>query len=125
MKPRQIGEEEFGPIYEGIVGRKAIDFLILLRKGEIRNAFYHLEIGNIDLIWGKSGEKGYGLAKILEKHPEAIENLSESIQESGIVDRLSDRIIMINRKNNQRTIIDLQFNFKLKTWVVTSYIPIE
>lgn len=124
MKPKQIGNGEFGPIYEGVIGKDAIDFLIFRKKGEIRNALYHPQIGNIDLIWGKSGEKGYGLAKILEKHPEAIKNLSESINRGKIVEELPERIIMINEENNQRSIIDLQFNNKLKTWVVTSYIPI-
>ena len=124
MRLKQIGIGEFGPIYEGVVGQEAVKFLLSNQVGEIKNALYHIEIGNIDLIWGKSGEKGYGLAKIIEKHPEAIANLSESIGNSRIIDRLKDRIIMVDEKNNQRSIIDLEFNNKLKTWVVTTYIPL-
>jgi phage-Barnase-EndoU-ColicinE5/D-RelE like nuclease1 len=125
MVLRKIGNGEFGPIYKGIKGKQAIDFLISQKEGEIENALHHPQIGNIDLIWGKGGERGYGLAKIFEKHPEAIEKLSESILRGTIVDELPGRIIMINKENNQRSIIDLQFNNKLKTWIVTSYIPLK
>jgi hypothetical protein len=76
------------------------------------------------LIWGKGGEKGYGLAKILLKHPEAISNLAKVVSESKIVDQIPDRIIMIHIESGQRTIIDLEFNYRVKTWVVTSYIPL-
>lgn len=124
MQPQQIGVGEFGPIYEELEGKEAINFLLFKKEGEVKNAFYHPQIGNIDLIWGKRGEKGYGLAKIIEKHPEAMEYLSESICGGEIIDEIPDRIIIINKENNQRSIVDLQFNNKLKTWVVTSYIPI-
>jgi len=124
MKIQKIGDGEFGPIYEGISGNDAVKFLIMKKGGEVRGALYHIQIGSIDLIWGKSGEKGYGIAKILEKHPEAIECLSESICGGKIVDELPQRIIMINEKNNQRSIVDLQFSNRQKIWVVTSYIPI-
>ncbi len=122
--PRHIGVGEFGPIYEGIKGKEAIEFLILQRGGEVKDAIYHPKIGDIDIIWGKGGEKGYGLAKIVEKHPEAIENLSESIENGEIIDIIPDRIILVNKENNQKSIIDLQFNYRVKTWVVTSYIPL-
>ncbi len=124
MEIKHIGIGDFGNIYEGIKGKEAIDFLITQKEGEVKNAFYHKEIGYIDLIWGESGEKGYGLAKIVEKHPEALLELPESIENGDIIDIIPDRIILIDKKNNQKSIIDLQFNYKIKTWVVTSYIPI-
>ena len=124
MKIQKTGNGEFGSIFIGIKGEEAVNFLILQGEGEVKDALYHPKIGSIDLIWGKSGEKGFGLAKIIEKHPEAIKNLSESISKGKIVEEFQDRIIMINEENNQRSIMDLQFNNKLKTWVVTSYIPI-
>lgn len=124
MKPLQLGVGEFGPIYEGIKGKEAVDFLLLKRDGEIKNALYHPQIGFIDLIWGKRGEVGYGLAKIAEKHPEALENLSGSIEKGEIIDIIPDRIILVNKENNQKSIIDLQFNYRVKTWIVTSYIPL-
>ena len=112
-------------IYTGITGKAAIDFLILKKEGEVKGAFFHEKIGNIDLVWGKGGEKGYGLAKILEKHPEAIPNLAQSIAKGKIVEHLNNRVIIINAFNQQRSIVDLQFNDTLKSWVVTSYIPLE
>lgn len=125
MEIKQTGIGEFGPIYEGVHGQSAVIFLIQTGKGEVRNALYHKDIGNIDIIWGKSGNKGYGLAKITEKHPEAIKNLSSSIENGEIVEKLPARIILVDRTDKQRSIIDLQFNSNIKTWVVTSYIPIS
>ena len=76
-------------------------------------------------MWGKGGDKGYGLAKIVEKHPEAIPNLAQSILGGKIVEHLNNRVILIDASNQQRSIIDLQFNSTVKSWVVTSYIPLE
>jgi hypothetical protein len=122
MKPTWIGYGEFGPIFEGVKGQEAVDFLLAKGKGEIKNAFYHKDIGYIDLIWGVTGEKGYGLAKILWKHPEVIPHLHENIEKGEVTDIIPDRIMLVNKENNHKSIIDLQFNYRVKTWVVTSYI---
>lgn len=124
MKIQQIGTGEFGPIFEGVCGKEAVDFLIAQGKGEVRDAFYHKDIGHIDLIWGKGGENGYGLEKILHKHPEAIPRLAEVVTTSRIVDQIPDRVIMVHQESGQRTIIDLEFNYNIRNWVVTSYIPL-
>ncbi len=124
MQIMEIGVGEFGPIYEGVKGKEAVDFLLAQGKGEIKDAFYHKDIGNIDLIWGKGGKDGYGLAKIAWKHPEALPSLAKSIEKSEVVDRIPDRIILIDAENNQKSIVDLQFNYSVKTWIVTSYIPL-
>ena len=43
-------------------------------KGQVAGAFYRKELGDIDLVWGEVTDfekhKGYGLAHILDKHPE-------------------------------------------------------
>ncbi len=86
MKMQLVGVGEFGPIFEGPKGYEAVEFLLAKGKGEVKNAFHHKNIGYIDLIWGEGGENGYGLAKILWKHPEALPHLSKSIENSEIID---------------------------------------
>jgi hypothetical protein len=39
MEPTYIGCGDFGPIFEGIKGQEAVNFLLALGKGEVINAF--------------------------------------------------------------------------------------
>ena len=61
----------------------AIAKLKELKDSEAVGALHHHDIGDIDLVWGEEGDSekkyagGYGLAKILKKHPEVEENLQE------------------------------------------------
>lgn len=43
------------------------------KEGQVAGAFYRKELADIDLVWGQvkgkgKNAKGYGLAKIVEKH---------------------------------------------------------
>lgn len=120
-----IGRGEFGDIYSNIEGDEAVRFLLQIKTGEVRGAFVRPDIGKIDLIWGQSGEDGYGLAKISEKHPEAILTLSHSIETGTVVKNFPDRKIIISDENGQKSVIDLRYKDGSKTWLVTSYIPIK
>jgi hypothetical protein len=120
---KKIGHGDFGDIYSGIVGDEAIQFLLSVRSGEVRAAFHRPDIGDIDLIWGQGGADGYGLAKIVEKHPEAIFLLSRSVEGGVVVKELPDRKIIVFYENGQKSVIDLRYKEKAKTWLVTSYIP--
>ncbi len=122
---RKIGHGEFGDIYAGIKGQAAIDFLIKIETGEVRGAFVRQDIGKIDLVWGQGGENGYGLAKISEKHPEAIARLSYCIETGITVKSFPDRKIIVSDENGQKSVIDLRYKDRSKTWLVTSYIPIK
>lgn len=122
---RKIGCGEFGNIYAGIKGDRAVQFLLQLQAGEIRGAFARSDIGEIDLIWGQGGEHGYGLAKIWEKHPEAIPALSRSVETGKVVESFLDRKIIISDENGQKSVVDLCYKNNSKTWLVTSYIPIK
>ena len=53
-------------------------------KGQVAGAFYRKELGDIDLVWGEvtgSGKeaKGYGLAKIIEKHGDEFEDIAKEL----------------------------------------------
>ena len=122
---KKIGYGEFGGIYSNIEGDEAVRFLLQIKTGEVRGAFVRPDIGEIDLVWGQSGEDGYGLAKISEKHPEAILTLSHSIATGTVVKSLPDRKIIISNENGKKSVIDLRYKDRSKTWLVTSYIPIK
>jgi len=75
-----VNTGEFGPIYEGILGKEAIDFLLEKRSGEVPKAMNRDGLGYIDFIYGKKGEQRYGLAHIEEYHSEIIPYLVVIIQ---------------------------------------------
>lgn len=100
--------------------QKIINNLLRIRNGEAKNALYHPKIGHIDLVWGKSGPNGYGLAHIEEKHPKVISNLYEIVKESVFIDCLEDRIILLYQKKI-KSIISLTWIDEKKRWLVTSY----
>ena len=67
-------------------GESAIAKLLLERQGQVAGAFYRDELGDIDLVWGEvtgSGKeaKGWGLAKIIEKHGDEFENIAKELDE--------------------------------------------
>ena len=55
---------------------KEIDALLSGEVEEVNGALFHPEVGEIDIVWGNEGTEakqysdGFGLAKILKKHPE-------------------------------------------------------
>ena len=124
----KIGIGEFGIIYCGITDQDAVDFLLQAQHGEVSSALEHSVLGKIDLIWGREtiGKKlGYGLAKIAQKHPEALVSLAQQISSAKIIEELPARRILIAENNGQRSIIDLQWFDKKKIWLVNSYIPLN
>lgn len=121
----KIGEGVFGEIYGGITGQDVVNFLIELQSGEVCGAFHHPEIGPIDLVWGSADVVGYGLAKIVRKHPDVISTLVQKIFESKIIERLPARVVLLMEDGTQRAVVDLQWIDQPKTWLVTAYIPIK
>ena len=141
-KLKQIGEnvrddiwagkpsKDFGRAYTQFSGKpeEAIDYLMYRKKGEVPAALRSASLGeitgdgDIDLVYGKNGEKGYGLAHILEKHgtntvkriPDIIQN-GEVIQPDGINDR-----IYIRDKNN-KGVVRLNWDDNKKQWLTTAY----
>lgn len=110
----------FGKIYLGLTGKEAVDFLLKQGGGEVRAALFHPEIGYIDLVYGTTGESGYGLAHIQEKHPEIISRLHEFIIGAIVLQRLSDRTVLLFAPN-VRAIISLTWFDEQKNWLVTAY----
>ena len=75
----------FGKEFTGVKETDAIKKLIKEKEGFVQNAFRRDDIGGIDVVWGEITDpkklKGYGLKKIIAKHPEATpEKISEVIK---------------------------------------------
>ena len=73
-------------------GTGAIAKLLTEKQGQVAGAFYKEELGDIDLVWGKitdiENHKGYGLAHILDKHPEFdVHKIPEIIEKGEVVKR--------------------------------------
>jgi hypothetical protein len=119
----KVEHGEFGEIYRGLKGDFAVSFLLGKRGGEVHGAFVREDIGKIDLLWGEAGSNGYGLAKIAEKHPEAIFRLAFSVEKGKVIKTFLDRKIIIADENGQKSVIDLRYKDTKKIWLVTSYIP--
>ena len=48
----------------------AIDALLKAHTGDAVGALYNPHVGEVDIVWGETAAKGFGLAHILEGHPE-------------------------------------------------------
>jgi phage gp29-like protein len=76
------------------MGNKSLE-MALRRKGDIRRAMMHNELGRIDFVWGRQGTPkpdkdgrthvdGYGISHIQDKHPDALSHLAEIIAKGEV-----------------------------------------
>ena len=89
IKP--IGKGTFGNIYDQFKGKakEVIQFLLGKKEGEAIGALHHKDIGDISIVWGNTKA---GLQKILNKHPEVINDLQGIIDGMNIVEESYNRI---------------------------------
>ncbi len=122
-KIKQVDVGEFGPIYEGIAGQEAINFLIENKSGEVPGAMNREGLGNIDFVYGQEGEQGYGLAHILEYHPEILPYLVEIIEYGEIFKQAKDRVLVLKKVSEGKgvAVIRLDWNGTRKQWLVTAF----
>lgn len=143
-KLRQIGEnirddiwagkpsKDFGKAYAQFSGKpeEAIDYLMYRKKGEVPAALQSSAVGNItgddniDLVYGKGGKEGFGLAHILEKHGTgAVKNVANIIQNGTVVDDpryTNDKRITLTNNDNTGA-VRLDWSDNKKQWVVSSF----
>ncbi len=112
---------QFGSIYTRFKNKptEAINHLLEVQKGEAKGALYRKDIGDIDLVWGKSGPNGYGVAHILESHGENTVRNIPNIIKNGVVKKIGDRLHIDTPDN--RASVRLDWNGKEKKWVVTAF----
>lgn len=116
---RIIGIGTFGPMYSGIIGQAAINFLLRVKHGEVVGAITHQDLGSIDLVYGNIGGNGFGLAHIEEKHPEILPQLVTIIQYGVLIQKIDDRAYL--EADDGRAIIRLDWDGNKKSWVVTAF----
>ena len=119
----QIGIGEFGPIYEGVRGKEAVDFLLKNKNGEIPCAMWRADLGCIDFVYGKTGEDGYGLAHISEYHSEILPYLEKIIREGEVFKQSTDRVLILNKVPIGKgvAVLRLDWNGASKQWLVTAF----
>ena len=135
----EVTIKEFGKEY--FKGKNAVDFLLYTQAGHIENAFYKEGLGGIDLVWGEvTGKgkeaKGWGLAKIIEKHLNAGDFKAFGEGKAGLINAMSEIIdkgkvitqngvdSIILRKNGEEYRIGISKgwdNVGENKWIITSY----
>lgn len=121
--PKVIGKGSFGDIVTGPKGSNAVDFLLRNKGGEIPGAMNRTGLGDIDFVYGRGGEDGYGLAHIEEKHPEMIPHIEDIIKNGEIIKQANDRIIILKDVSKGKGVaaIRLDWNGAKKQWLVSSF----
>ena len=108
--------------------QKAIDTLLEYKKGFVPDAFNKSGIGKGDIIWGKSGNDGYGLAHIIERRNSEGINSEEFIKQipndiaNGNVNKNHENLgrFYIESSDNN-IVIRNDYNKKPRNWLVTAY----
>lgn len=127
---RSKSDKGFGRRYNQFSGdgAKSIDYLLKRKGGEVEGAVYSSKVGditgdgNIDFVYGKTGDDGYGLAHIKEKHGVDILKRLPDVLENGDVylrDDIKDRLFV--QKDNDNSLVRLDWDGNKKQWVATAY----
>ena len=78
-------------------GAKAVEKVLQERSGQVQGAYHRDDLGEIDVVWGEvqgSGKeaKGWGLAKIIEKHLNAGDFKAFGEGEAGLINAINEII---------------------------------
>ncbi|MDR2178485.1 MAG: hypothetical protein LBP20_10675, partial [Treponema sp.] len=79
-------------------------------------------MGDIDLVWGKAGtgkSDGFGLSKIVEFHPEVLDDLQRHLEGMIVKSRSANRIKL--ESPTHEASISLNYQGESKTWLLTEY----
>ncbi|ENU5510232.1 hypothetical protein ACE352_000925 [Campylobacter coli] len=118
--------KEFGKNYAEYYhdGKGALQKLLIEKQGQVAGAFHRKDLGDIDLVWGevidKIKHKGYGLAHIIDKHPELDLKLISDIVDKGKLNNQNNIRYRIEYKNY---IIGLSSEYKgnKRTFIITAF----
>ena len=134
---------EFGKNYAEFYrkGQEAIQKLMAEKQGQVAGAFHRKELGDIDLVWGEvegkgKEAKGYGLAKIIEKHGDEFSSFSGNTEEQKLINGINEIIqngklltengvnTLYLQKDNKVFLVGLSKGWDKKgenQWIITSY----
>ncbi|PAF51987.1 DUF3519 domain-containing protein [Helicobacter sp. 13S00477-4] len=126
----QFKNQDFGTNYAEFYhkGKEAIEHLLTTKEGQVQGAFYKEGLGDIDLVYGKVWKnnkdeiEGFGLAKIIKKHPEITPQILADIVNNGKINKAENQAITITKDNFK---VALKSNWQGKPtknhWVITAY----
>ncbi len=116
----------FGPIHrqyrhdaQSAIGRLTAD-----RTGEAVAALRHPQVGDIDLVWGEAPSatrEGYGLAKIVAKHPEVLPDLQGFLLQTRVNHARSGKNRLRLESEDGVGVVRLAWDGEAKTWLLTAY----
>lgn len=122
--------KDWGIAYRSASGNPelAIETLLREKQGFVPKAFYKEGIGDIDLVWGKPGKNGYGLAHILSQRKsdglnevEFVKRLPEIIKD-GVIEKLPNQPnIVFIRNNDDSALVKMLWDDKSRKWILTAF----
>ncbi|MBQ9406631.1 MAG: hypothetical protein IJU37_07860, partial [Desulfovibrio sp.] len=123
-------KDPFGTAHAQFSGKPAdaVEHLMRVKEGHVPAAFHKEGLGDIDLPWGKSGKKGFGLAHIIErrnsaKHDgDAFARSLPQIIEEGHVERregFPGRAYIVHE--GAEAVVGLQWMNNERKWILTAY----
>lgn len=117
-------EEFFGRSFPEYTGKpeQAIEKLMKEKQGFVPAAISKEGIGDIDLVYGKGGVTGYGLAHIAEKHGEDIVNKLPDLISKGTVDNSQSHLgRSFVYSDDKKVVISLTYLNDSRIWLLTAY----
>lgn len=111
----------FGPLHHDLADNwhAAVERLRADRTGEVPGALFHDDIGEMSLVWGKDGPGGYGLAHIIEKHPEIVDGLPARVAGMEVTGRSANRVQLESPADHAT--VRLDWDGEEKAWLLTAY----
>lgn len=103
--------------------RQAIKFLIAQQKGIAVAALQHPALGDIDIVWGKVGDNrqhGYGLAKIVQYHPEVLEIMQPILLKMTSMRFKGNKGYDLKYQDYKATVRQI-YNDKERRWLMTMF----
>lgn len=127
-KLSEDGEETgpFGPVLRGYEGNWKEAALELERRqtGDAIGALHHVDVGPIDLVWGRPGtnaHNGAGLSKLIAWHPEVLADLQGFIDRLHVDEELSSPRRIQLRDASGNAGVRLDYDGVAKTWLLTAF----
>ena len=111
-----------GPIHFDLADNypAALERLRKDQSGEIPGAIQHPDIGDVDLVWGN---ERYGLAHIIDQHPEVVDELPSIVEKLPVRQRPEEtgnnRFVL--EDDLHRAIVSPDFDGVEKRWLVTAF----
>ncbi len=115
----------FGESFSEFSGKpeKAIEKLMSEKTGYVPAAMHKEGIGYITFVYGESGDRGFGLAHIAEKHGKEILNEIPEIIKNGDIDdrhKRLGRLYVVSQ--DKKVVIRLDWDKEEVNWLATAFI---